>query len=336
MKLLIVSSDPTILSWKTLPKKKEAILAGLNRTPNGTWEIEVQYRPLTPELNAQNRIDHKWYNSISYPLWREGYHYVYLHFSSKQWHALGLDKGLRGANQIDTDVVGESYGWADENSRRGNTGFNQFIQTILHEMSHQIARDLGAPDLTHPWHDVHKDISSIFQTYNMKGWHPRYVQLLKEKKGLLETYLELLQARPKYQRPLPYHWDKITQDWGNYDRHLYPRTGVHAGTDFAAPDGTPILAPADGVITRSDYSESLGFWVEFKVGNRYLVALHLTTPQEPRPVKAGKTIGYVGRTGSIRGVHAHLEWWNVPMNRALLTDKEAVLKYTEDITKVIT
>lgn len=334
MKFLILSSDPTILKWNTLPKKKAAIKAALDLTPNETWEVEVQYRDFKPVLNSDNRIDHGWYNSVSYPLWREGWHYVYLHFSVAQWHALGLDKGIRGANQIDTDVVGESYGWADENTRRGNTGYNQFIQNILHEQAHQLARDTSTiPDPTHEYHDLYKNITGIFAQFDMKKWHPRYVTLLKQKKNAAEKLLSLLQ--PKYQRPLPYHWDQVTQPWGNMDTRLYPRSGVHPGTDFAAPDGTPILAPADGTITRSGYTESMGYWVEFKMGNRYLVALHLSTPQEKRAVKVGHTIGYVGRTGSIFGVHAHLEWWKIPMDRALLTSASAVAEFTEDILDVI-
>jgi murein DD-endopeptidase MepM/ murein hydrolase activator NlpD len=330
MKLLVLSSDPNLLNWKTLPKKKAAILAALNKTPGATWEVEFLHQDLQPEV-VNHRITHSWYNSVSYPLFREGYHYVYLHFTPKQWKDLDLDQGLRGANQIDTDVVGESYGHSAETSLR--EGLNKFIQNILHEMSHQLARDTGSPDITHAWHEANPDISSVFAFYPMTKWHPRYVELLKQQKSLAEQLLGLLQ--PKYLRPLPDHWNKVTQPWGNYDRHTYPKSGVHAGTDFAAPMWTAILAPADGIVTRTGYTDQLGFWLEYKMGSLYLVALHLKREHTKGPVKAGKVIGYVGDSGKIQGIHAHLEWWKVPMDRSLLTSAEAVAKYTEDITTII-
>lgn len=336
MKLIIVTSDKTLLNWETLPKKKAAILKALNRTPNVTWTLDIRYQPLKPELNAEHRITQEWYDTISHPLFEEGYHYIYLHFSKRQWRALGLDQGVRGINQRDTDVVGESYGWADENTMRGDTGFNQFIQNVLHEMSHQIRRDLGLKiDLTHTWHDSQKDISGIFSTYDMALWHVEYVEALKTKLSLAEQLLGLLRAQQPYLRPLPHHWGKVTQAWGNQDAETYPRSGVHVGTDFATPEGTPILAPADGIITRSGTTEQLGNWVEVKVGNRYMVALHLRETMKPKAISAGYPVGYVGKTGKIAGIHSHLEWWKVPMNRALLTSASEVAKYTEDITKVI-
>lgn len=331
MKLLVLTSDPNLLKWRTLPKKRKAILAALNRTPGATWSVEFRYQPLTPVLTAKGRIDQAWYNTVSYPLFREGYPFVYLHFTPRQWKNLGLDTGIRGANQIDTDFVGESYGHSTENELRD--GLNKFVQNILHEMSHQLARDTGTPDLTHAFHDEDPDISRIFPRYNMADWQPRYIEGLKTQVTLLKRIVKLLE--PAYQRPLPYHWDKVTQPWSTYDRHTYPQSGVHVGTDFATPIGTPILAPADGTITRVGFSQSLGYWVEFQMGSRYLVALHLLTKPRPEKLKAGEVVGVVGATGKINGVHAHLEWWKRPMDRTLLTSLEAVAEHTEDIKKVI-
>lgn len=136
-------------------------------------------------------------------------------------------------------------------------------------------------------------------------------------------------------RPLPNHWQLVTQRWLNYDPETYLRTGVHVGVDFAAPLGTPILAPADGNITRTGYTDQLGNWCEFRFNGYYLVALHLRSKPQTVWVRKGTPIGYVGATGKIRGIHAHLELWTRPMDRSLLTTKEMVAKYTRDITKVI-
>lgn len=170
-KLLIVSADSTILSWKTLDAKRKAIVDALNKTKNGTWELEIRQQAVTPKV-TNGRIDHKWYDTFSHPLFMAGNHFIYIHFSMKQWQDFGLDRSIRGANQIDTDFVGESYGRGDENTRRGRTRQNQFVQNVLHEMSHELARTTGVPDLTHKYHDATPDISGIFASYDMAKWQP--------------------------------------------------------------------------------------------------------------------------------------------------------------------
>lgn len=199
-KLLIVSSDPTILSWSSLESKKKAILNALNKTPNGEWEIEIRQQTLAPKI-VDNRIEHQWYNDFSYPLFRAGYHFIYLHFSKKQWEELKLDRKLRGVNQIDTDFVGESYGWGDENTLRGQTRQNQFVQNSLHEMSHELARTTNVTDLTHPYHNKNKDISGIFVNYDMANWQPVYQTGMK-KVGLLTKIIELTKQLININKPV--------------------------------------------------------------------------------------------------------------------------------------
>lgn len=154
--------------------------------------------------------------------------------------------------------------------------------------------------------------------------------------GLLQWAVALLKqlVGRKYTKPLPNHWHLVTQKYLNYDPLTYPKTGYHPGTDFAAPLNTPILAPADGEITRSGYSPSLGNWCEFKFDSYHLVALHL----REKPVKGyrsqGEPIGFVGDTGLIDGIHAHLELWNRPMDRGLLTSREALEEHTLDVTEL--
>lgn len=213
-KLLIISSDPTILKWKSLESKKKFILDGLNQTKNGAWEVEIRYQAVSPTV-INGRIEQKWYNDFSYPLFREGYQFIYLHFSMKQWDDLKLDSSLRGANQIDTDFVGESYGRGDESTLRGRTRQNQFVQNVLHEMSHEIARTTKVPDLTHPYHDKNKDISGIFKTYDMANWQPVYQTGMK-KVGLLTKIIELTKQLINLNKPAekpPVVWtrpDKLT------------------------------------------------------------------------------------------------------------------------------
>lgn len=169
-------------------------------------------------------------------------------------------------------------------------------------------------------------LNTIDMTYSRRQALLDQIALLKAK---------LLELRQPLQRPLPNHWHAVTQSYLNYDPATYRITGYHVGTDFAAPKGTPILAPADGYITRSGYTDQLGYWSEFHFRGQYMISLHLRSKPACVWVRKGTPVGYVGSTGKIRGIHAHLELWTIPMNRALLTTREEVVKYTRDITKII-
>lgn len=328
-KLLIVSADPTILSWKSLPAKRQAILNALNKTPNGEWELEIRQQAVTPKV-TKGRVDHKWYDTFSRPLFREGNHFIYIHFSMKQWQDLGLDRSIRGANQIDTDFVGESYGRGDEHTLRGRTRENQFIQNVLHEMSHELARTTKVTDRTHLYHDRNPDISGIFGSYDMNLWHPVY----KEKMGIIAGLQAKLASllKKKFKEPFP-QWSKPTQAYGVANSVWYPRTGIHIGTDFGTPVGTEIKAPMDGEITRvGNWPTSLGIWVEFKCGGKYILFCHLDLAMKKGIYKQEQVIAISGDTGFIRGIHTHVEGWHNPMDRNIL-NKENARQLTFDVTK---
>jgi murein DD-endopeptidase MepM/ murein hydrolase activator NlpD len=83
----------------------------------------------------------------------------------------------------------------------------------------------------------------------------------------------------------------------------------HAGNDIFAPEGTPVLAPDDGVLTLRD--ESLGgrsFYVHADDGVVYF-GTHLSGWEgAERRVRAGEVIGYVGHGGNAAGTPDHLHF----------------------------
>jgi murein DD-endopeptidase MepM/ murein hydrolase activator NlpD len=93
-----------------------------------------------------------------------------------------------------------------------------------------------------------------------------------------------------------------------------PHTGereFHDGIDYAAPEGTPIRAAADGVIRHQvpDHEAAGNFIVvEHEDGYRTRY-LHMSGFEARRGqrVQAGEVIGYVGSTGRSTGPHLHFE-----------------------------
>ena len=93
-----------------------------------------------------------------------------------------------------------------------------------------------------------------------------------------------------------------------------PISGVvktHGGTDIAAPEGTPILAAADGTVVAASYNDGgYGFYIKIKHDDTYSTlyghcsVLHVTAGQT---VKQGQLIAEVGSTGYSTGSHLHFE-----------------------------
>ncbi len=89
------------------------------------------------------------------------------------------------------------------------------------------------------------------------------------------------------------------------------RSSWHAGTDYGAYPGTPILATGDGYVIRADWDEEFGNLVEIShpgVGlvSRYAHAQEIYVKPGQRVAK-GEAIASVGSTGRSTGPHLHYE-----------------------------
>jgi murein DD-endopeptidase MepM/ murein hydrolase activator NlpD len=86
----------------------------------------------------------------------------------------------------------------------------------------------------------------------------------------------------------------------------------HRGTDFAAPIGTPILATADGVVTKSERRGGNGKYVKIRHNATYDTQyLHMSRQavKVGEFVKQGDVIGYIGMTGNTGGPHVCYRFW---------------------------
>ncbi|KOR85291.1 peptidase M23 [Bacillus sp. FJAT-22058] len=94
----------------------------------------------------------------------------------------------------------------------------------------------------------------------------------------------------------------------------------HAGIDIAASGTVPIVAAADGVVSRSYFSSSYGnvIFVTHSIGGQQwtTVYAHLSSRQasEGAVVAKGQQIGIMGNTGHSYGQHLHFELHKGPWN----------------------
>lgn len=116
-----------------------------------------------------------------------------------------------------------------------------------------------------------------------------------------------------FQWPLPEN-GTITSYFGNRVNPVTGKPDFHTGTDIAMPEGTPILAAADGTVEIANgtdsWGDSYGYYVKLDHGSGFETlyahcsSICVTAGQK---VSQGEVIGYVGTTGNSTGNHLHFE-----------------------------
>lgn len=134
----------------------------------------------------------------------------------------------------------------------------------------------------------------------------------KQKQGLisltecLENQLDLLASTPAI-RPTK-GW--ITSRFGYRKSPFTGRRQFHAGLDFAARQGTPIIAPASGVVTFAANKGLMGKMLVINHGHGMVTRyghIYKFLKEKGAKVKRGETIALVGNTGRSTGPHLHYE-----------------------------
>lgn len=113
----------------------------------------------------------------------------------------------------------------------------------------------------------------------------------------------------------PVKFARISSGYNPNRMHpIYKKRKAHLGTDYAAPTGTPILATADGTVTKASRSGGNGIYVKLRHNRTYETQyLHMSKIADGiKPgvrVEQGQTIGYVGSTGAATGPHVCYRFW---------------------------
>lgn len=104
----------------------------------------------------------------------------------------------------------------------------------------------------------------------------------------------------------------ITDGFGPRIDPITQRPAYHEGLDISVAHGTPVCAPADGVVAEAGRESGLGKVVKLNHGFGYVTVFgHLDRFQvkEGDRVRRGQVIARVGMTGRATGPHLHYEVW---------------------------
>ncbi|MFT7428773.1 MAG: murein DD-endopeptidase MepM/ murein hydrolase activator NlpD [Nonlabens sp.] len=111
----------------------------------------------------------------------------------------------------------------------------------------------------------------------------------------------------------PVNYSRISSRFTKRRFHpVQKRWKAHKGTDYAAGYGTPIVATANGTVTKSGYTGGNGNYVKIKHSGTYSTQyLHMTKRKVKvgQRVKQGQIIGTVGSTGLATGPHVCYRFW---------------------------
>ena len=110
----------------------------------------------------------------------------------------------------------------------------------------------------------------------------------------------------------PINGARLSSRFGMRKHPILGFNKMHRGTDFAATEGTPVMASGDGKIVRARWCGGGGNCVKVKHNSTYsTIYAHLSKfasgIKEGIRVKQGRIIGYVGSTGMSTGPHLHYE-----------------------------
>ena len=205
----------------------------------------------------------------------------------------GLKGSLRNLYDFEKKIrVIASLGPASEGDNLFGVGgaFPEDIDTnlIIHEQSDALVREMGE--------QIRE--TSLAAEEGMGRFASLY-QVLDEKRSILESTPAI--------RPTT-GW--ISSKFGSRTSPFSGKKSFHKGYDIANHTGTPIVAPADGVITYAGRLGSMGIMVSIDHGHGMVTRyghLSKTLIKSGEHVKRGEKIALMGNTGRSTGPHLHYE-----------------------------
>lgn len=129
--------------------------------------------------------------------------------------------------------------------------------------------------------------------------------------GFIKNKEVLLACTPAIQPVSNKDLNRIASGFGYRIDPVYKTIKMHAGLDFAAPQGTPIYATANGTVrVAGNLGNGYGNHVVINHGYGYETLyghMYKVKARSGQRVRRGEVIGYVGSTGKSTGPHCHYE-----------------------------
>lgn len=153
--------------------------------------------------------------------------------------------------------------------------------------------------------------SIVSNITNLESRMNRQDKSYNEIAGFIRNKEILLASTPAIQPVSNKDLNRVASGFGYRVDPVYKTVKFHAGLDFAAPQGTPIYATANGTVkVAGNLGNGYGNHVVINHGYGYETLyghMFRINVRSGRRVKRGEILGYVGSTGKSTGPHLHYE-----------------------------
>jgi murein DD-endopeptidase MepM/ murein hydrolase activator NlpD len=171
------------------------------------------------------------------------------------------------------------------------------------EMFFEVARDRKG--------DIIKSGDLLYTSFSPRKKKLDY-WLYTDSKGRENFYDAKGKTAKRKLRATPVNGARLSSSYGRRKHPILGYRKMHAGVDFAAPRGTPILAAGSGTVERANRYGGYGNYIRIRHTDGYKTAYaHLNKfargVRKGKYVKQDQVIGYVGTTGRSTGPHLHYE-----------------------------
>lgn len=152
----------------------------------------------------------------------------------------------------------------------------------------------------------------LYAAVTLNGVTKRYYQFRTPDDGIVDYYDEEGRSASIFLIRKPISVGEMRSGYGMRIHPILGTRTMHAGVDWAAPSGTPIVAAGDGVVVSAGWSSSYGNYTRIQHANGYESAYAHQTRiargiEAGATVRQGQVIGFVGSTGLSTGPHLHYE-----------------------------
>ncbi len=164
-------------------------------------------------------------------------------------------------------------------------------------------------------------------------------EAIKKVKQEQLSHLLIQTLKEKIPNGAPLAYQRITSPFGYRIHPITKKRAFHAGVDLQAALGTPIYAPADGVVAYAKKKGGYGNYIllyhalGFKTAYGHLSRFNV---KEGDYVQKNDLIGYVGNTGRSTGAHLHYEMLYLhklinPLNFMRWKDDISIVEHEREI-----
>jgi len=150
----------------------------------------------------------------------------------------------------------------------------------------------------------------------LKEMHQELTQLkgaASKQEASIQMLIEYFEDKRSLYASTPSVWPVRGWVTSHFGIRTSPFSGIqkfHEGMDIAAQTGTPVMAPADGVVVKAGFGTGYGNLVEISHGyGMKTIFAHNSrlNVKAGQRVRRGDVVAYVGDSGSSTGPHLHYE-----------------------------